>query len=70
MIFCLIGKLPCFPVWSEEDYFRFSSFSGILKFNVDEAAKGKPGLVGIGGVLWNFRGEVAMLPKFVGVNRF
>eukprot|EP00268_Persea_americana_P009153 TRINITY_DN13625_c0_g1_i5.p1 TRINITY_DN13625_c0_g1~~TRINITY_DN13625_c0_g1_i5.p1 ORF type:complete len:147 (-),score=31.41 TRINITY_DN13625_c0_g1_i5:797-1237(-) len=31
---------------------------GIPKFNVDRAAKGKPGLSGIGGVLRNHKGEV------------
>ena len=30
---------------------------GVLKFNVDRAAKGKPVLAGIGGVLRNHKGE-------------
>lgn len=29
----------------------------VLKFNIDEAAKGKPGLIGIGGVLHNNKGN-------------
>lgn len=31
---------------------------GVLKFNVDRATRGKPGLTGIGGVLCNNNGEV------------
>lgn len=41
---------------------------GELKFNVDEAARGKPGLVGIGGVLRNSLGVVVTLfSKHVGI---
>eukprot|EP00268_Persea_americana_P009152 TRINITY_DN13625_c0_g1_i4.p1 TRINITY_DN13625_c0_g1~~TRINITY_DN13625_c0_g1_i4.p1 ORF type:complete len:159 (-),score=28.79 TRINITY_DN13625_c0_g1_i4:37-513(-) len=42
---------------------------GVLKFNVDGAAKGKPGLTGIEGVLRNHKGEVIyMFSKHVGIN--
>ena len=42
--------------------------SGVLKFNVDGATRGKPGLVGIGGVLRNHKGEVMyMFSKHVGI---
>lgn len=40
----------------------------VLKFNVDEATRGKPGPTGIGGVLRNNKGEVLFrLSKNVGV---
>ena len=40
---------------------------GVLKFNVDGAAKGKPGLAGIWGVLRNHKGEVIyMFPSMLG----
>lgn len=46
---------------------RFPS-KGTLKFNVDGAAKGKPGLVGIGGVLKNHKGEIMYIfSKQVGI---
>lgn len=39
----------------------------VLKFNVDETARGKPGLAGIGGVLCNSDGDVLVLfSKHVG----
>ena len=42
--------------------------SGWIKFNVDGAAKGKPGPAGIGGVLRNDKGEVLfMFSKNVGI---
>lgn len=34
---------------------------GVLKFNMDSATKGKPGLTRIGGVLHNSRGEVLLM---------
>lgn len=34
---------------------------GSLKFNVDGAARGKPGPAGIGGVLRNYKGEVLFM---------
>lgn len=34
---------------------------GVLKFNVDGLARGKPGITSIGGVLWNAKGEVFLL---------
>ena len=41
---------------------------GVLKFNVDAAAKGKLGLAGIGGVLRNHKGEVIyMFFEHVGI---
>ena len=43
--------------------------TGFVKFNVDRAASGKPGLVGIGGRLHNEKGEVlSMFSKHVVVN--
>lgn len=41
---------------------------GVLKFNVDRAARGKLGLAGTGGVLWKSLGDVlAMFSKHVGI---
>ena len=41
---------------------------GVLKFNVDGAAKGKPGPAGIGGVLCDSGGVVlVMFSKHVGI---
>ena len=34
---------------------------GVLKFNVDGATKGKPGLAGTGGVLGNHKGQVLFM---------
>lgn len=46
----------------------WSSRSGVLKLNVDGAAKGKLGLIGIGGMLLNSKGGVLlMFSKSVGV---
>lgn len=45
-----------------------SPLCGVLKFNVDGAAKGKPGLTGIVGVLRNYWGEVLYIfSKHVGI---
>lgn len=44
------------------------SSTGVLKFNVDGAARGKQGLASIGGVLRNHKGEVMyMFSKHVGI---
>lgn len=37
-----------------------SPLLGVLKFNVDEVARGKPGLVDIGGVQRNHKGKVML----------
>ena len=43
------------------------SSKGFFKFNVDEAAPGKPGPAGIGGVLRNHKGKILhMFSKNVG----
>ena len=41
---------PCYP-----------PLDGVLKFNVDDASRGKPGQAGIGGLLCNSKGEVLLM---------
>lgn len=48
------AKVKKIDVWSPPSF-------RCLKFNVDGAARGKPRLVGIGGVLRNHKGEVLFL---------
>ena len=52
----------------KKSIFWIPPLTGILKFNVNGAARGKLGLAGIGGVLLNDKGEVLlMFPKSVGI---
>eukprot|EP00268_Persea_americana_P068029 TRINITY_DN9427_c0_g3_i1.p1 TRINITY_DN9427_c0_g3~~TRINITY_DN9427_c0_g3_i1.p1 ORF type:complete len:256 (+),score=22.30 TRINITY_DN9427_c0_g3_i1:1157-1924(+) len=58
---CGPSKMRIYVHWSPSPI-------GMLKFNVDGAARGKPGPASIGGVLRNSRGEVLfMFSKSVGV---
>lgn len=44
---------------------------GFLKFNINGEARGKPRLVGIGGVFWNSTGEILFLfSEHVGIKEF
>lgn len=42
---------------------------GTMNFTVD-GARQKPGMLGIGGVLFNSRGEVLMLSKNIGIKDY
>lgn len=61
MVFCIIGK-PEGPLFHGPSKGRKASWSppseGVLKFNVDGAARVKPGTAGLGGVLHNIKGVV------------
>ena len=50
-------------MWSRrrDSFFGLPLGFGVLKFNVDGASRGKPGLAGIGGVFRNSRGEILLI---------
>lgn len=63
MIFCKwyfvqLGGLYVLQFKEDEEHLLVCPLSGVLKFNVDGAAKGKPGLAGIGRALRDDKGVV------------
>lgn len=69
-IYCSIGKFACNVVWARRSkmFFRAMPPIGILKFNMDGAARGKPSPAGIGWMLHNDNGDIlGMFSKGVGI---
>lgn len=55
-------------VFKKKRRFQSAPLLGVLKFNVIRAAHGKPGLIGIGRVLRNHKGEfLYMCSKHIGI---